>query len=235
MSSQMGTGTGDSIPTRASLLNRLKTDDDPASWREFYALYGPLIRAFALKAGLREDEAEEVIQETAISVAKHLPGFVYDPAVCAFKTWLLNLSAWRIKNQLRSRRRHPSARGGAAPTAPGMAEDQTGRTSVLERVPDPDLPEFGAEWDSAYEQHMMQAALGRVRNRLNPKLYQIFDLYVLKEQPAAQVARTLGISAARVYLARHRVQAALRREVRYLETRLPGLIGDSRESSGRSA
>lgn len=54
-----------------------------------------MIEGFALKAGLREDEAEEVVQETAISVAKHLPGFLYHPKVCAFKTWLLNLSTWR--------------------------------------------------------------------------------------------------------------------------------------------
>ena len=222
MSSQMGTGTGDSIPTRPSLLNRLMTGDDPASWREFYALYGPLVRAFALKAGLREDEAEEVIQETAISVAKHLPGFVYNPAVCAFKTWLLNLSAWRIKNQLRRRHRHLPACGVPGPSPSESAGDETGQTSFAQRIPDPHLPDFGAEWDRAYEQHMMQVALERVRSRLNPKLYQIFDLYVLKEQPAAQVARTLGISAARVYLARHRVQAALRREIRRLETRMPG-------------
>jgi len=61
-----------------------------------------------------------------------------------------------------------------------------------------------------------------VRVKLDPKAYQIFDLYVLKEQPARKVARTLGINLARVYLAKHRVQAALRREVRRLEARLPG-------------
>ena len=222
MTAAMGTATGDSISTRPSLLNRLKTGDDPASWREFYAIYGPLIRGFALKSGLREDEAEEVVQETAISVAKHLPGFVYDPSTCSFKTWLLNLSAWRIKNQFRRRHRHPSANP-VPPTGPSeAAADETGRTSTTNRIPDPDLPEFGAEWDRACDRHMFEAALERVRVKLDPKAYQIFDLYVLKEQPARKVARTLGINLARVYLAKHRVQAALRREVRRLEARLPG-------------
>jgi DNA-directed RNA polymerase specialized sigma24 family protein len=103
------TETGDSIPTRPSLLNRLKAGDDPASWIRFYEIYGPLIRGFAPKAGLGDDAAEEIVQETDISVSRHLPGFVYDPSVCAFKTWLLNLSSWRIKTELRRRRRHPSA------------------------------------------------------------------------------------------------------------------------------
>jgi len=216
MTLTMGTKTGDSVPTRPSLLNRLKTGDDPASWREFYAIYGPLIRGFALKAGLREDEAEEVVQETAISVAKHLPGFVYDPQVCAFKTWLLNLSAWRIKNQLRRRQRHPST--GAVPRdrSHEAGADETSWTSPTNRIPDPDLPDFGAEWDQAYDRRLFEAALERMRSKLDPKAYQIFDLYALKEQPTREVARTLGISVARVYLAKHRVQAALSREVRRL-------------------
>jgi len=220
MTLTMGTKTGDSVPTRPSLLNRLKTGDDPASWREFYALYGPLIRGFALKGGLREDEAEEVVQETAISVAKHLPGFVYDPAVCSFKTWLLNLSSWRIKNQFRRRQRHPSARAVPPAGSSQSADDETGRTSTMDRIPDPDLPDFGAEWDQAYDRHTFAAALERVRVKLDPKAYQVFDLYVLKERPAREVARTLGINLARVYLAKHRVRAALRRELRRLEKQL---------------
>ena len=45
------------------------------------------------------DEAEEVVQETAIGVARRLPEFAYDPKVCRFKTWLLNLVRWRIQDQ----------------------------------------------------------------------------------------------------------------------------------------
>ena len=93
-----------SLATRPSLLNRLKAGDDTQGWQDFYRLYGPLIRNFARKAGLTEDEAEEVVQETAVSVARNLPGYTYDPKVCAFKTWLLNLTQWRVTDQLRKRR-----------------------------------------------------------------------------------------------------------------------------------
>src|SRR5205809_2638938 len=94
---------GTSLETRPSLLNRLKSGDDPQSWQEFYKIYGGLIRFFAEKAGLTADEAEEVVQETAIGVARRLPEFTYDPKVCRFKTWLLNLTRWRIQDQLRKR------------------------------------------------------------------------------------------------------------------------------------
>src|SRR5712691_3731223 len=103
---------GTSLETRPSLLQRLKSGDDLQSWQEFYRTYGGLIRFFAVKAGLTADEAEEVVQETAIGVARGLPEFVYDPQVCRFKTWLLNLTRWRIQDQLRKRQKAGQAVSG---------------------------------------------------------------------------------------------------------------------------
>ena len=76
----------DSYPTRPSLLARLKDTADQRSWEEFNAVYGRLIRSFALKAGCNEAEADEVVQETMAPVAQHLPEFRYDPKRCSFKT-----------------------------------------------------------------------------------------------------------------------------------------------------
>src|SRR5881296_4257558 len=114
----MMTMTGDehsSIQTRPSLLNRLKTGDDAASWQEFYRIYGKLVRDFAIQAGLTDTEADEVVQETAIAMARNLPDFRYDPKVCRFKTWLLNQSSWRIKDQLKKKRRQVGVQASACP------------------------------------------------------------------------------------------------------------------------
>src|SRR3974390_1558161 len=99
----MTTDHSNQLETRPSLLHRLRSGDNPQGWQEFYRIYGGLIRHFASKAGLSADEAEEVVQETAIGVARRLPEFTYDPKVCRFKTWLLNLTRWRIQDQLRKR------------------------------------------------------------------------------------------------------------------------------------
>src|SRR5712691_10068102 len=153
MTTTMTPGHGTSLETRPSLLQRLKSSDDPESWHEFYRIYGGLIRFFAEKAGLTADEAEEVVQETAIGVARRLPEFVYDPKVCRFKTWLLNLTRWRIQNQFRKRR----ATGGLAgsvnaagqPSPPRV--DETATTGTIESIADPAIPELGGEWDAAWE------------------------------------------------------------------------------------
>jgi RNA polymerase sigma-70 factor (ECF subfamily) len=63
------------IPTRQSLLSRLKDWDNQDSWREFFNTYWRLIYEFAVKAGLKDAEAQDVVQETVLSVANQMQGF----------------------------------------------------------------------------------------------------------------------------------------------------------------
>ena len=74
------------IPTRRSLLMRLKEIDDHASWQEFFDTYWRLLYSVARKAGLADAEAQDIVQDTIVSVARGMPGFRYDPEVAAFKT-----------------------------------------------------------------------------------------------------------------------------------------------------
>src|SRR6267142_6487584 len=91
------------IPTRATLIQRLKNWQDQSSWQDFFDTYWKLIYGVALKGGLTEAEAQDVVQETMISVAKHMPTFKYDRNIGSFKAWLLKLTRWRIIDQLRKR------------------------------------------------------------------------------------------------------------------------------------
>src|SRR5215510_10488861 len=89
------------IPTRRSLLSRLKSWDNQDSWREFFSTYWRLIYSVAIKAGLKDAEAQDVVQDTILSVAQRMPGFKYDPALGSFKSWLLLIIRRRIADQLR--------------------------------------------------------------------------------------------------------------------------------------
>jgi RNA polymerase sigma-70 factor (ECF subfamily) len=202
----------DSHPTRPSLLARLKDTDDQQSWQEFDDLYRKLIFGFAIKAGLNETEAQEVVQETLIAAAKNLPEFRYDPKVCAFKTWLLNLSRWRVQDQLRKR----------VPASPATLSKppDADRTATIERVPDPAGGQFEAIWDSEWQKTLLEAALERVKTQVDSKQWQIFDLYALKEWSVKDVAKALGVSVGRVYLIKHRVSALLKKEMKRLEAKL---------------
>ena len=204
------TGNDDaSIATRASLLKRLRNVEDHASWQRFFDTYGPLIRRVALKGGLTESEAEDVVQETVIAVAKHLPGFRYDPKVCSFKTWMLRLTRWRIIDQLR--KRLPGAR-----PIEGMSDDTTA-VAEFDRLTGGRAPELTVAWEQEWQQTLLAAALERVKQRVSPDTFQMFDLYGLRGMAVTKVARLLGTNVARVYLARHRVSKLLRKAIRELE------------------
>jgi RNA polymerase sigma factor (sigma-70 family) len=205
----------DSIPTRPSLIGRLKDVTDQSSWREFNDLYSKVIFGFAIKAGLTRDEAQEVVQETLIAAAKHLPQFRYDPERCSFKTWLLNMSFWRVQNQLRKRN---------APSAPRYrasgrrdANEAATRTATVERLADPAGPQLEALWDKEWQTTLLDAASKSVKAQVDSKHWQIFDLYVLKEWSVSEVAKALNVSAGRVYLVKHRVSALLKKEVERLK------------------
>jgi RNA polymerase sigma factor (sigma-70 family) len=201
------------LPTRRTLLSRLKRWDDSESWREFFEQYGRLIHGVALKAGLNDAEAQDVVQETIIIVAKKLPQFEYDPELGSFKSWLLQITRHRVDKQFK--KRLPIAASRSHQDAP----DTSSQTATWARFPDPKGCELEAMWDAEWEKNLWDAALARVKAQFRPAQFQMFDLYVLKEWPVKDVARALGVSTAHVYVVKHRVGARIRAELRALKRR----------------
>jgi RNA polymerase sigma-70 factor (ECF subfamily) len=195
----------DLLPTRRTLLSRLKDWSDQENWRVFFDTYWRLIYSTAIKGGLTDAEAQDAVQETVISVMKSLQTFQYDPQKGSFKGWLLQLTRWRILDQLKKRNTRWAGRKGQAETST--------RTATIERVADPSGSALEAVWDQEWEANLLEAAIARVKQKVDPKQYQIFDLYVFKKWPAAKVARFLRITAARVHLTGHRIANLVKKEV----------------------
>jgi RNA polymerase sigma factor (sigma-70 family) len=192
------------LATRMSLIEKLGNWDDQARWQEFFDLYWRLIHNVACKSGLTDAEAQEVVQETIITVAKSIGK--YDPKAGSFKGWLLNTTRWRITDQFR--KRDPAA---AQKTAPD--DDHSDQTATIERIPGIDGRDLDCLWDQEWEKNIFQAALERVKKRVSARQIQIFDACVIKRWSAAKVAETLRVNIAQVYLAKHRVAALMKKEV----------------------
>ena len=199
------------LPTRRTLLKRLKDLDDSDSWRDFFDTYAGLIFGYALRYGLTQDEAEDVVQETVIEVSRKMPTFEYDPKG-SFKAWLLNTTRWRIQDQLRRRR-------GRAVIGPDPSDGKT-QTALIDRIPDPSGDYLEQMWEEEWHKNLMTTAIDRVKARVNPRQYQVFDLYVVKEWPAEKVAETLRVSKGQVYLAKLKISRMLRKEVTALKNKL---------------
>jgi RNA polymerase sigma factor, sigma-70 family len=196
------------LATRRSLVERLANWDDQRRWQEFFDTYWKLIYSAARKSGLTDTEAQEVVQETVITVAKSIDKLKYDPAIGSFKGWLLQITRWRIADQFR--KREP---GNAKP--PRSEDDRA--TATIERVPDSRVVDLDAVWEAEWKENLLEAAITRVKKKMEPRQFQIFDCYVRKEWPAQKVAERLGVNVGQVYLARHRVGALLKKEIRALE------------------
>jgi RNA polymerase sigma factor (sigma-70 family) len=197
------------IITRATLIARLENLQDQASWQEFFDIYWKLIYGVARQAGMTDVEAQDVVQETIVSVARHMPTFKYDPAIGTFKAWLLKMTRWRILDQLRKR-------GPVQAHRRISAENATG-TDTIENVVDPASLQLDKLWEDEWERTLLDAAIDKVKRRLDPQKYQIFDFYVNKEWKAEKVAATFGVSVDQVYLAKHRITEMIKEEVKRLE------------------
>ena len=213
--------TDEPLPTRASLLDRLKDTGDDASWVEFHRTYRGLLVGVARRAGLNEHEAEEAVQETLIAVAKKMPEFRYTPGKDSFKGWLLQIVRWKVVDQVRRRRQ--AAGHAVAEESSNLAErlaltEDLALDSVVipANVVDP-RQDFAAVWDAEWERHLLALALARVKRLANPEHYAIYHLHVIEERPVAEVRRTLGVGAASIYLAKHRVGGLLKKEVKRLK------------------
>jgi RNA polymerase sigma-70 factor (ECF subfamily) len=200
------------IPTRTSLLKRLKDWRDHASWQEFFDNYWKLIYGVARKAGLTDSEAQDVVQETMLSVAKHMPNFTYDPAIGSFKGWLFTMTRWRVIGQLRKRKPLADHRPLSSATATG--------TDPLQNIADPAGQVLDAIWETEWKKNLLDAAISMVKHRVDPRNYQIFDFYVNKDWSPEKVAARFGVSVGAVYVAKHRVTELIKIEVKRLEKEL---------------
>ena len=194
---------GELIPTRRSLLSRLKSWEDQESWRQFFNTYWKLLFNVARKSGLSDAEAEDVVQETIIAVAKKIPGFTYNPAVGSFKGWLLQIVRWKVGDLVKRRQR--------ARNREARSVENSMALEVKEQA-----EEFESLWEREWEQNALTAALERVKEQVSPKQFQIYDLYVIKNWPVEQIASVLKITPNQIYVARSRLSKLMEAEIKRL-------------------
>jgi RNA polymerase sigma-70 factor (ECF subfamily) len=201
------------LPTRNSLLSRLRNWDDQEGWRDFFDTYWKFLYSIAVKAGLSDSDARDVVQETVVAVAKGLQeGRFKAAAGSSFKAWLKVIVQRRVSNHLR-KRPLPLA-------ADEVVDDDTTGTDLLERLPAPEADPIRELWEEEWAKNLADVAIEQVRARVGDKQFQMFDLYVLKNWPVREVARSLHTNVAYVYVTKHRITSLIRQETAKLRKRM---------------
>lgn len=193
----------DSLPTRASLLLRLQDLDDHSSWMEFFDRYRRFIFGIALRMGLSRQDAEEVVQDTVISVSRGLPSFSYNPTKGSFKGWLMRVTQHKVVDQFRKLGRQVPTDGlpGETTATPEAAVDQP----------------FDAFWEAEWQHNLLQVATDELRLAVSPRNFQIFDWTVRMGRTAEETAKAFGISTVLVRVTKFRVLHEFKRILRRLE------------------
>jgi RNA polymerase sigma-70 factor (ECF subfamily) len=185
--------------TRASLLERLKDAADHEGWQRFFRAYAGVIHGFALRSGLSRSDADEVLQETMISVAAEMPGFQYDPTRGRFKSWLFQIVRRRIADQCRKRARQQR----------WIADSREAEELPEAAAEDP----LQAAWEEEWRATRLARAIERVKARVSLRQWQMFELTALQGWPADRVSAVVGGNRAQVYMAKMRVGRLLKEEL----------------------
>jgi RNA polymerase sigma factor (sigma-70 family) len=193
-----------SLNTRPSLLVRLRDAADGEAWREFVALYAPLVFTLAKKRGLQEADAANVAQEVFLKVSMAIKEFEYDPHRGAFRGWFLTLARNGLHDYIARRKQQCRGSGNSATLA------------LLEELPCPE--DEKAVWEREYEQRVFAWAVERVRPGFKETTWQAFWQTAVEGKSGEEAARALGMTVGAVYVAKCRVQARLRAEIQDIES-----------------
>jgi RNA polymerase sigma-70 factor (ECF subfamily) len=186
--------------TRVSLLLRIRDPRDAAAWREFDAIYRPMLLRFAKARKLDAHEAEDVVQHCMTAIHEHIERFEYDPSKGRFKGWLRTIVNNRVRALLGRRRE-------------SLADtDQFNIEQQREQSPD---EEFDRIW---LEEHLKHA-LHLVRHEVEDSTYKAFRAHVIDGWSVEKTCTEFSMNANQIYRIKWRVTQKLRE-------RLHQLIGD---------
>ena len=110
--------------TSTTLLKELGADAQSPRWSELVARYRPALEGFlAARFPSLASESEDLLQETFLTLARRLPGYVHAPDEQGpFRNYLAGILRVHAAGAIRRRLREADALADAAALAPEAAE-----------------------------------------------------------------------------------------------------------------
>jgi RNA polymerase sigma-70 factor (ECF subfamily) len=191
--------------TRASLLVRLRDQQDGVAWTQFVDVYGPLVYRYARRRGLQDADAADLTQEVLRSVAQAMKTFEYDRGRGSFRGWLFTATRHSLQRFRANQERLAQAGDSKFQR---LVEEQPARVS----------PEERDEWDSEFERGLFDWAAKQVRGEVQAATWEAFWRTAVENVNPREVAEALGLSVGAVYVAKSRVLARMRAVIAELQS-----------------
>jgi len=181
------------------LIHRAK-EGDFAAFESLVASYEQRIYGLALRIVRQRQDAEEVVQQTFLSVIEHLKDFREE---ARFSTWLMRIATNHALALLRKRSRRRTV---------SLAEEHPGDTG--DRLP---RPEYIARWRETPEQiasrRETRQLLDEALDQLDDKYRLVFLLRDVQGLSTNEAAETLGISVSNTKVRLLRARLMLREKL----------------------
>ena len=181
--------------TRSSVIRAVADTENEAAWQRLFDLYAGFVFSIARSKGLKEEDADDVVQIVFADLARNLPTFQYDRAKGKFRSYLTGLVHWRVKDKLKAGMRDSELKAAFWEEAKAAATDDDG---FSER-----------EWQQA----ALEEALRRIKPEVRPEHYAAFVASTVVGQDTETVMNLYGLSRDNLYQIRTRLTAKLRETV----------------------
>ncbi len=167
---------------------------DPERWREFDAIYRPILLAYLRKRGLNESEANDVVQDAFVKLLEKIQS--YDRTKSPFRIWLFRVMHNTLVDHARRKASYKNAIAGWA-------------AHMLQATPT-DSVAMEQEFRKLHLEKILEHALKVVRTRVSSKAWACFEQRLLKNRRAAEIAADLKIEPNAVYINASRVMKQVR-------------------------
>lgn len=156
---------------------------------------------YGRRLGLSHENAQDVLQETMVTLMRLLPDFIYDPHKGLFRNFLLTIVHRKALARLRRIRREsevPFATPHELPEQEGRDQDEI-RDEEIER----------------WRESLMEEALRRLKDGagVDKRTVDVFFRYVVDRNSAAAVALEFGLRENAVYQIKNRLLRRLQADV----------------------
>ncbi|MCA9076593.1 MAG: sigma-70 family RNA polymerase sigma factor [Planctomycetaceae bacterium] len=191
--------------TSADLLSGARCDDQEA-WRELEYVYGPVIRYWISRMGVRDSSSlQDVYQDVFLSVVRNLKRFQREEGKAKFRAWLKVITFNKVNDHFRRNGKQPIAIGGST-AALRIEEIAAVELESLDSVLT-ESPQKKTETEAALE---TREALLTLKAEFREQTWTAFWRTAVDGLNATDAASELGISSAAVRQAKCRVLRRLR-------------------------
>jgi RNA polymerase sigma-70 factor (ECF subfamily) len=175
-------------PDFAALIGAIARHGDRQAFATVFGHFAPRVKAWMLRGGASDGSAEELAQETMLTVWRKAA--LYDAAKAAPATWIFTI-ARNLRIDAVRKERHPDT-----------------------LLPDPtEAPADPAQADQVLHAADTEARVRRALSCLSAEQVEVVQLAFFQDKPHSEIERTLGIPLgtvkSRLRLAMARLRSAL--------------------------